>query len=100
MYLINTTFVTDRNNFDELVIWLKEVYIAEAMKSGRFHSHRVARVLADDDVESVSIACELGCRSVAEGYAWQQADGIELCNELQQLNGAELLYFTTILKQL
>ena len=98
MFYINTTFIVERNRFDEFYEWLKAEYVGKAMRSGVFESHRVAQVLANEPVEDVSIACELGCRSLSEGMCWMEETGREICEERFGDNEAQLLYFTTVLK--
>lgn len=98
MYIINTTFVTDLSKFELIREWLRKSYIPTALASGIFNGERVARVLSDDDVETVNIACEFSCPSLSRGIKWHEEVFPELLAELHRATEQQLLYFTTFLK--
>lgn len=97
-YLINTTFVTERFFYDELISWLKLSFTKKAVESGVFTNPRIARVLSDEDVENVSVACELTCDSLSQGTSWIDMHFQDVLNEMSEEQRSHTLFFTTCLK--
>lgn len=100
MYIINTTFVADRTLLDELHVWLTEIYLPEITTTGTFVSHRLARVITNQDPETVSIACEVTVDSISAGAAAHSAVLDKLSTEIKKLWGDKVLYFTTVLREM
>lgn len=99
-YILNTTFVTTRSIYPDFVNWLKEVYVPAAMATGLFVSHRTARILTNDEPETVNIACELTCDSISECTRWNENTASLLREDMNGRWGENVLFFCTYLKQL
>ena len=98
MFVINTTFVIDRQIYDEFLIWLSEVYVNAAMKTNIFLSNRIAQVISNEDPHTVSIACEFTCQSLSEGVCWNDTTSQSIRHQMLSQWGDKALFFTTYLK--
>lgn len=100
MTILNTTFIIERQLQDEVLIWLKEVYLRAAQQTGLFVSPRLAQVLTNEDPAHISIACEMQCDSLSEAVRWHDETAAMLRADMSNRWGDRVMYFTTYLRVL
>lgn len=98
MIILNTTFVVTRLLCDEFVKWLNEVYVPAALATGIFTTHRIARVLKNEQHEVESLACELCCESLSEAVRWHDQTAVLLRDDMTARWGENAMFFTTYLR--
>lgn len=98
MIILNTTFAIERSLYDSVVQWIADVYVPAATNTGLFSSPRIARIITNDHPETVSVACEMACQSLAEAVRWHDQTATLLRQDLHRRWGNRVLEFSTFME--
>lgn len=56
--IYNVTINIDHSAVDEWLEWMQQVHIPDVMKTGMFESHRILRLIGDEDSGGVTFALQ------------------------------------------
>lgn len=98
MLIYNTTFQIDANEAQNLVIYLHEKYIPEAVKSGIMKNARMCRILSHRDNDSECFSVQFEVEDTAQLHKWYSSDGTQLNNELIKLFKNRVVGFPTMME--
>lgn len=98
MFIYNTTFQTNINDAQNLVIYLHEKYIPKAQKSGVMKNVRMSRILSHHDNESECFSVQFEAESIAHIHQWYSTEGKKLNDELLELFKNNVVGFPTIME--
>lgn len=66
MILYNVTVNVEDSVHDEWLAWMKQSHIPDVMKTGKFTSNKIFRVLGDDDSGGKTYSIQYTCNSMNE----------------------------------
>ncbi len=98
MLIYNTTFQADAAEAQNLVIYLHESYIPEAMKSGAMHNARMSRIISHKDPDSECFSVQFECESMALIHKWYSTDGKRINDDLLKVFNNNVIGFPTIME--
>lgn len=98
MLIYNTTFQVDMDDAQNLVIYLHEKYIPEAMKSGVMKNARMCRILSHRDENSECFSVQMEVDDTAQLHKWYSSDGTRLNNEMMKLFKNRVVGFPTMME--
>lgn len=98
MLIYNTTFQVDMADAQNLVIYLHESYIPEAMKSGVMHNPRLARIISHKDPDSECFSVQFEVESMALIHKWYSTDGTRINNDLLKIFKNKVVGFPTMME--
>ena len=98
MIVYNTTFHSDGQEANHLLVYLHEVWIPAATATGLLSNPRLMRVLShqQDDTQSFSLQFEVA--DTTSLHTWYVGKGQTLHAELQRLFRQSVQSFSTILE--
>lgn len=98
MLIYNTTFQTDVQEAQNLVIYLHEKYIPEAQASGVMKNARLSRILSHRDADSECFSVQFEVEDTAQLHKWYSSDGMRLNNEMLKLFKNKVVGFPTMME--
>lgn len=98
MLIYNTTFQTDAEDAKNLVVYLHEKYIPEAMKSGVMRNARMCRILSHHDDGSECFSVQMEVEDMAQLHKWYSSDGAALNSEMLKLFKNKVVGFPTMME--
>ena len=72
MLLYNVTVKIDLSVHDEWLKWMREQHIPAVMQTGLFESHRVCRLLQQDESDGITYAIQYLCENMDKYWQYQQ----------------------------
>ena len=72
MILYNVTINVEDSVHQEWLSWMKEIHIPEVMKTARFTSSRIFRVLGDEDSGGKTYSVQYSCNSMNEFLEYER----------------------------
>jgi Domain of unknown function (DUF4286) len=98
MLIYNVTTGVDKKIEREWLIWMKEVHIPDVMKTKMFSSHRMYRVLAEDE-DTVSYAIQYSATSLHQVEHYLETFAPALREEVKKKFGDKAVSFRTLLEE-
>lgn len=98
MIIYNTTFSVPSELHDEFLIFIREEYVPEAMKSGIVQEPRLSRIYSNNEEEGMSYALEFLAASIDNLEKWNLETGKKLYFLLMKRFRQNILGFATVLK--
>lgn len=98
MLIYNTTFQVNVDDAQNLVIYLHEQYLPEAVKSGVMKNGRMCRILSHRDNDSECFSVQFEVEDTAQLHKWYSTDGVRLNNEMLKLFKNKVVGFPTMME--
>ena len=99
MIIYNVTVGLEKSIEREWLVWMKTVHIPNVMRTGKFVSQRVLKVLSHDDPESVSYAIQYSAASMELLQQYLDLHAPLLRQEVQDKFGDKQIAYRTILEE-
>ena len=100
MLIYNTTFHCEKSCYDEFVAWMRSEFIPVAIQHKGVSAPRMARVLAQEEGEGISVSVQFDTLSLDTLSAWYEACGATLVKQLEAKFQQRVVGFSTILEQI
>ncbi len=98
MILYNITFNIDTDIESEWILWLKEYYLVEIMKTGYFDRYKVYRLLGREEDQSINYAVQFFTTTLENLNAFLSDKAPEFTRILQEKFGHRHAAFMTVLQ--
>lgn len=72
MLLYNVTVKIEHDLHEDWLHWMRDTHIPDVMATGLFESHRLCKVLGDDDAHGVTYAVQYACSDLETFTQYQQ----------------------------
>ena len=99
MIIYNVTVGLDKSIEREWLVWMKTVHIPNVMRTGKFVSQRVLKVVTHDDPETVSYAVQYTAASIELLQQYLDVHAPALRQEVQDKFGDRQTAYRTILEE-
>ena len=100
MFIYNTTFHIDRECYNDLVAWLRDVYIPVTVRHGALSEPRLARIIVDEKEKGENVALQFFVARLEDLSRWYSAHGDALSQELRDKFGRRVVGFSTIMEHI
>ena len=100
MLIYNTTFHCEKSCYDEFVAWMRTQYIPLAMQHKGVAEPRMARIMAQDENDGISISVQFTTTSLDTLSAWYEVCGAKLVEQLESKFQQRVVGFSTIMQQI
>ncbi|MFT3993874.1 MAG: DUF4286 family protein [Dysgonomonas sp.] len=100
MIIFNTTFHLEDDILDDCLLFLKNIYIPQAINSGFLHSPRLALIHAQHEESGTSYSLQFGVKNTDTLNHWLSTEGQALQKELTARFGNKALGFITLLEEI
>jgi hypothetical protein len=98
MIIFNTTYLVSPAKITDWQIWVKQQHIPRMLSTGYFSLPQVSKVITEDTEEGTSFAVQFVTDSLDTMADWNEENGLSFQQELSQLFGTEVLFFSTFLE--
>jgi hypothetical protein len=98
MLLYNVTVKIDLAIHDEWLDWMREKHIPDVMHTGLFQSHRICRLLDQDESDGITYAIQYFCENLDKYWLYQEKHAHALQQEHAQKFRNHFVAFRTLLK--
>ncbi len=78
MLIYNVTIKIDHDLHEDWLRWMREVHIPDVMATGLFESHRLCKVLGDEDAQGITYAIQYACPDLETFLLYQQQHAARL----------------------
>lgn len=100
MLIYNTTYHCEKSCYEEFITWLRTHYVPVAMQHKGVSQPRLARILAQEEGEGVSISVQFTTASLDTLSSWYENCGAALIKELEQKFERRVAGFSTLMEQI
>ena len=97
MILYNVTMNIDKQFEKEWLVWMKNIYLPEVMKTGMFLEFKVYRIKAQQQ-DGSNFSVQLFAKSMNEVVQYQSQFAAGLESRLMAKFGSNLVFFATMLE--
>ena len=98
MLLYNTTFHIEEDIRDSFLIWLKEAYIHEVIKSGLLTNPRLYKVLSHKEPGHESYCLQWDVDNSSILHQWHSTQGAALNEEIPRIFKDKVLCIPTLME--
>jgi len=99
MLIYNITVGVDKSIEQEWLSWMKAIHIPNVMKTGKFISYRVLKVITHDEPDSASYAIQYNAVNLEVLQQYLDLDAPGLRKEVQDKFGDKQVSYRTILEE-
>lgn len=97
--LYNITYQVERSILEEWLEWMKEVYIARALKLNGFEAHKLMKIIQNDEQgPDIAFACQFTVKSKGHFLYFHDTLHKELSALSQTKFGEKSLSFATLME--
>ena len=100
MILYNVTVKINANLEKDWLRWMKEVHIPDVMNTGLFLSHRICRILFEEEDGGVTFAIQYYCENMAALTKYQKEYATALQAEHTERYKGQYVAFRTLMEVL
>ena len=100
MIILNTSFHVHVSLDEQFKAWVRNIYIPEALASGKLASPRFAALLIEVQEDCVSYAVSFEAATAEDAVKWHDNAGARLRAILHQSFGEGVVFFTTYMENL
>lgn len=100
MLIFNTTLHLDDSVHDECLIFLKEIYIPQAISNGLLEQPSLARIDAQHEEHGISYAMQFKTENIDTLDKWAATTGEALSRKFNEKFGAKVAGFVTLLEEI
>lgn len=100
MLIYNTTYHCDKGCYEEFKQWICTYYIPMATRHKGVSNPRVARIMAQEENEGVSLSVQFLTPSLDTLSAWYEACGASLVATLEQKFTQQVAGFSTLMEEI
>ena len=100
MLIYNTTFHCEKSCYDEFVAWMRAEFIPTAIQHKGVSEPRMARIMAQEENEGISVSVQFNTESLETLSAWYEACGGKLVKQLEGKFQQRVVGFSTIMQQI
>jgi len=98
MLVYNTTYHIEEKAIANFLIWIKESYIPEVMKTELLSNPRLCKVLSHNEAGSETYTLQWEVESSGILHRWHQLQGAELNKELTAIFKEKVVGLPTLLE--
>lgn len=98
MLIYNITFQASKADERNLLIWLQQQYIPQAMASGELSEPQLCEVLSHHDPDSTCYALQFHVADSQVLHHWYRACGAPLHEEMINLFKEQVVAFSTLMQ--
>ena len=98
MIILNTTFISADSRLGDFMAWARKVYLPALDAAGIFSGATMARVLAQIEPGTTSVAIQARAASLEEATRWHDETASLLKDDLSARFAGEVLFFTTYME--
>jgi len=97
MIIYNVTVKINPEVHEEWLDWMKTAHIPDVMKTGRFHSNQIAKVLGQDESDGFTYAIQYTCDDMAtlHQYTAKEAPALQK-DHMDRYQGKFVAYRTLL----
>jgi len=100
MILYNETVKIENAIHDEWLKWMRQVHIPKVMNTGQFQSHRVCRLMEQDQTDGITYAIQYFAEGMTEVFTYQSDFEKAHQKEHKEKFEGKFVAFRTLLKVL
>lgn len=98
MLIFNTTYLVSDKIHEVWLKWVREKHIPSLIQSGFFTSPQLAKVLSAEEQDGTSYSVQYKVENILALENWHLQSAKEFELEVQQLFGADVIFFATVLE--
>lgn len=98
MLIFNTTYLVDSQKILLWMDWIKNIHIPFMLKSGKFSSAQIAKVLYSDNANGESFSVQFKVEDMNTLGVWNELYAEQFQNEIKEHFGTDVLTFSTVLE--
>lgn len=95
----NVTFGVDKDIEREWLSWMKDVHIPDVMRTGKFSSNKIYKVMGQEDMETTSFAIQYFADGPKEVNDYLNDHAPALRAEVHQKFGDKQMAYRTLLEE-
>jgi hypothetical protein len=100
MLIYNVTVKIEHDVHQDWLQWMQHTHIPEVMATGFFESHRLCKVLGDEDTHGITFAIQYSCPDMQSFVAYQEQHAPRLQAEHAARYPNRYVAFRTLLEVL
>ena len=100
MLIYNTTFCISDEILEDSIMFLKKVYIPQALVSGHLSEPRLALIHNQNEEAGVSYSLQFKVDNIESLNSWLKADGTILHQKLADIFKGQMVGFNTLLEEI
>jgi len=100
MILYNVTVNVEDSIHDEWLAWMKATHIPDVMKTGKFTSNKMFRLIGDEDSGGKTYSIQYSCNSMNEFLEYEHHHATALRNEHSAKFKDKFVSFRSLLESL
>ena len=100
MIIYNVTVKINSTLVNDWLAWMKEVHIPDVMNTGLFVSHKICRILHDDDDGGTTFAIQYTCKNMEDFQRYQKDFAPALQKEHTDRYKGKYVAFRTLMEEL
>lgn len=100
MIIYNTTYHVEQEQEDNFIIWIKEVFIPEALKQGVLRNPRLCKILSHVEPGHSNFALQWEVESAAVLHKWHMEHAGFAAEEVAKIFKEQVLSFDTLMRPL
>lgn len=98
MIIYNVTVKINLDVHDEWLQWMKTVHIPDVMKTGRFQSHQIAKVLGQDESDGITYAIQYICPDMQTLHQYTITEAPDLQKDHTERYQGKFVAYRTLLE--
>lgn len=98
MLIYNTTYHVSNDDARNFVIFMNEMFIPEAIKSGELKNARLSRIISHKDEESECFSVQFETEDTSSLHKWYASVGASLEKNLLQAFKNKVIGFPTLME--
>jgi hypothetical protein len=100
MFLYNVTIGIDKDVEEDWLIWMKEDHIPEVLSTGKFVTHKMYKVLHENNDGSVSYSVQYFAETLDHVVSYLEQFAPTLVEKHKQKYGSKHVAFRTLLEEI
>lgn len=98
MIIYNVTVKIEHDIHEEWLAWMREVHIPDVMKTGQFQSHRLCKLMEQDETDGPTYAIQYLATSMSHVFTYKEKFAQALQKEHTEKYAGKFVAFRTLLR--
>jgi len=98
MIIYNITIKIEHHIQNDWLMWMRTVHIPDVMATGLFVSHRLCKLLQQDEGDGVTYAVQYFCNNISDYFTYEQKHAAALQSAHQARYRNKYVAFRTLLR--
>jgi hypothetical protein len=98
MFIYNVTVKIDHAIQADWLEWMREQHIPDVMKTGQFQSHRLCKLMEQDESDGLTYAIQYLATSMSHVFTYQEKFAKKLQAEHTERYAGKFVAFRTLLR--